>query len=61
MDVEGVTATFKAWEHLTVAERREVLELLVDRIIVKTNEIILDLYDGRDGKRTLKSEPLGRR
>lgn len=36
-----------AWDHLTVAERREVLELLVDRITVRKDEIILDLYDGR--------------
>ena len=51
IDVDAVRRTLvgfdAAWDHLTAAERKEVLELLIDRITVKKDEIILDLYDGR--------------
>ncbi|MBL4689339.1 MAG: recombinase family protein [Nannocystaceae bacterium] len=54
VDVETVQSMLigfdGAWDRLTVAERREVLELLVDRIVVKKDEIILDLYDGSGAK-----------
>ena len=43
----------KAFDHLTSAEKRDFLQLLIHRAVVSTDKVDVELYDGRSASRFL--------
>lgn len=45
--LESFTTT---WQNLTIAERREVLQLMIHRVEVRRDHLVIELYDGRSAQ-----------
>jgi hypothetical protein len=51
MVAEAIRGFDRAFDHLTAAERREFLQLLIHRITVHKDRVDIDLYGGRKARR----------
>lgn len=61
LDLEAVVAAIRgfdaAWEHLTLPEKRELLQLMIQEIVVRPEEVEVLLYEGRRATALLAASP----
>ena len=45
--VEAIRGFDSAWEHLTIVEKRELLQLMIQEVVVRPEDLEVALYEGR--------------